>query len=207
LEYEKLFSEFIRSKAEINLSLREPKFQTSDSALSNTQISAPPVSLKSPHESPGSWLDSGFRTHRALAYSAILIGFFVSVAVVWYLVEHRNFQPGKPLETRRQAIESELARLNTPGAGSPGKVLLTVNLQPAERYRGAMARVTADNTTPDALVEFSLELTETSSQEYGALFLDDRHQELFSNLKADCARHAWWPGDQVRCTSQLFESW
>jgi len=205
LEYEKLFSEFIRSKAEINLSLREPKFQTSDSALSNTQISAPPVSLKSPHESPGrgSTPVLGPIGRCLLSY---LDRFFVSVAVVWYLVEHRNFQPGKPLETRRQAIESELARLNTPGAGSPGKVLLTVNLQPAERYRGAMARVTADNTTPDALVEFRLSLTEQVVKSTAPFFLMIGTGTVF-NLKADCARHAWWPGDQVRCTSQLFESW
>ena len=183
LEYEKLFSEFNRSKPEGNLSPHEPKFQPSASALSNTQISAPPVSLKSPREGTGPWLHSIFKSHRALAYSAILIGFLLSVTVVWYLVGHRIVQPGNPLEAQRQAIEAELARLNTPGAGSPGKVLLTVNLQPAERYRGVMARVAADNTTPDALVDFRLSLTEASSQEYRALFLDDRHQELFSISK------------------------
>ncbi len=182
LEYEKLFSEFIRSKSEVNLSLPAPIFQPSDSALSNTQTDAPPVSLKSPRQIPGPWLNSIFGSHRVLAYSVILIGFLLSITVVWYLVGHRTGQPGNLLQAQRQAIEAELARLNTLGAAA-GKLLLTVNLQPAERSRGAMVRVAADNTTPDALVKFRLSLPEATNQEYRALFLDDQHRELFSISK------------------------
>jgi hypothetical protein len=111
------------------------------------------------------------------------MGFLFFAALVWYLAGHRTVEPNNPLEAQRQAIEAELAHLNAPAAGTAGKVLLTVNLQPAERDRGTMARVAADNTTPDALIEFRLSLTETSSQEYRALFLDDRHQQLFSISK------------------------
>jgi hypothetical protein len=181
LEYEKLFSEFIHSKSDGILSPRPPKLQPSDAAFSSTRINAPQVSLKSPREGP--WLHSIFRSHPAFAYSAILFGFLLSVAAIWYLFGQRIVQPGNPLEAQRQAIEAKLARLNTLGAGPPGKVLLTVNLQPAERSQGAMARVAADHTTPDALVEFRLSLTEASNQEYRALFLDDRHRELFSISK------------------------
>lgn len=181
LEYERLFSEFIRSKFEDNLS-RASKSQPSESALSNIQTSVPRVSTGSPRKSSESWLHSLFRIHRALAYSAILIAFLLSVTVVWYLVGHRIVQPDNPLEAQREVIEAALARLNTRGAGLPGKVRLSVNLQPAERSRGAMARVASD-TTPDALIEFHLSLPEASDQEYRALFLDDRHRELFSISK------------------------
>ena len=196
LEYEKLFSEFIRSKSEGKLSLGSAKSQPSAATLSRSQISPPPAPLKSTRPSSSPWFQSHFKTHRLVAYATILIFCLLSVTLVWYFVTHRSAQPDNPLGARLQAIEATLARLNTPGAASPEKVLLTVNLQPAERDRGAMARILADNTTPEGLIQFRLSLTEASSQEYRALFLNDRHQELFSISKLTAQRTA--DGPEIR---------
>lgn len=174
-EYEQLFSQFIRSKSPSEL-----KSQPRESALSETESNAPQVRLESPPARPRWSLFQIFATHRALAYSVIMIGFLLSVAAILY-VGNRLVQPGSPLDAQRQAMEAELARLNTPGAAL--QLALSVNLQPAERNRGAMARVAANDTRPDALIEFRLGLTEASNQEYRALFLDDRHRELFSISK------------------------
>lgn len=48
-----------------------------------------------------------------------------------------------------------------------------------------MARVSAAHTTPDEMIEFRLNLIKPSTQEYRAIFRDDRQNELFSisNLK------------------------
>ncbi|HKO44467.1 MAG TPA: hypothetical protein VJU84_14410 [Pyrinomonadaceae bacterium] len=185
-DYEKLFSEFIHSRSKANLSSPALKRQSGDSELSNTQIGSPPVLLKSSRQGLGPWIEYVFRGHRHFAYAVVLIGFLLSVTVVLYLVGDRIVRPRLLLEAKRQAIEAQLARLNAPGAGRPEKVLVTIKLQPAERNRGAMARVAADRTTPDALLEFRLSLTEAKSQNYRAVFFDDQHKELFSisNLSA-----------------------
>jgi len=180
LEYEQLFRQFIRSKSEGNLSRHGQKSESSDSASSDIEINAPPVPLKPERARFGSWFRASFR-NRALVYSTIMAAFLLFAVVVWYLAGQRAGQPSNPLEAQRQAIEADLAHLNA--AGTFGEVLLTVNLQPAERDRGAMARVAIDNTSQDALIEFRLSLTEASNQQYRVLFLDDRHHELFSISK------------------------
>lgn len=212
LEYEKVFGEFLRSKCAENLSSSTETFepsesvtfepsesvtsQSTESRLPTAQISVPPAYLKSPppvslislSQQSSPWFRSNFTTNRLFAYAAIATVCLLSAAVVWYLIANRTAQPDNPLGLQVQAIEARLARLNTRGAVSPEMVLLTVNLQPAERDRGAMARIAADNKTPDGLIEFHLSLTEVSSQEYRAVFLNDRHQELFSISKLTAQR-------------------
>lgn len=185
LEYEKVFGEFILSKSKGNPLPTDLK--PSELRLSTTQTSAPSESLKITRESRGPWLFFVFKTHRALAHSVLLACLLLSIVVVWLLSGHYTFQSGNnPIQAQRQAIEVELARLNATGRALPEKVVLTADLQPSERYQGAMARIEARKTTPDALIEFRLNLMQASTQKYRAVFLDDRQNELFaiSNLTA-----------------------
>jgi hypothetical protein len=184
LEYEKVFGEFILSKSKGNP--LPTGLKPSELLLSTTQTSAPSESLKITRESRGPWLFFVFKTHRALAYSVLLACLLSSIVVVWLLSGHYRFQSGNnPIQVQRQAIEVELARLNATGRALPEKVVSTADLQPSERYQGAMARIEA-RKTPDALIEFRLNLMQASTQKYRAVFLDDRQNELFaiSNLTA-----------------------
>ncbi|MFY9620644.1 MAG: hypothetical protein WAM70_11825 [Pyrinomonadaceae bacterium] len=177
LEVEEVLSEFIPSKPEVNVKLSG--LEPSEPLRVQTIPESPEVTS----ESRETWLSSVFGAHRAFAFAVLLAGFLLAIVVVWLL-----FGPAtdNSLLARRQEIEAELALLNTAGSTPREKLVSTVDLQPSERNRGAMARIEARPAKPDELIEFRLNLTQAGTEKYRAVFIDDHQNELFSvpNLTA-----------------------
>lgn len=179
VEVDEVLSEFIRSKPEVDVKLRglEP------SKPLRAQTSTTPESVKLTSESRETWLSTILGSHRAFAFAVLLAGFLFAIVVVWLLFGQFT---NNSLTARRQEIEAELALLNAAGSTPRAKLVSTVDLQPSERNRGAMARIEARSVKPDELIEFRLNLTKASTGKYRAVFLDDHQNELFSvpNLTA-----------------------
>jgi|GEM_PF-5337946 len=182
LEVEEALNEFIQSKSEADVKLTGLK--PSPASQPSTRFESMTPAGERREEA---WFWSIFRTRRALAFAVLLIGLCLSIFVAWLLFGQTRHNP---LQARRQDIEAELARLNTTSAVLAANRVWTVALQPSERNRGAMARIEAGKATPDAFIEFRLNLTQARPEKYRAVFVDDRQNELFSvgNLIAQNSR-------------------
>jgi len=196
LDYEVAFQEFVSSKhdsAKETLEIITPD----DSAKETVEIVRPDDSMKETVEiiRPPSrakpqppvithasfWRRFVFHFGPQTAYATVAIALLFLAVAIWFFAS-----PSRPdLSARnRQAIEAELARLNSAGA-APENILSTVDLDVAHRSGGAMARIAFD-TTPDKVFEFHLNLTQFGARKYRVLVFDDQRHELFAvpNLSA-----------------------
>jgi hypothetical protein len=179
VEDEGVFSEFINSRLD-------------KTELTPTTTSAPAVVAAAPVAPPrASWLArlrAFFANRPALAYS-LLAGCLVLLGSgLWYLSgwnSTRSTADASLLTMRRQR-EQELAQLNKETDTPPGNVLTAVDLEPAQRGGGTMARVGKDSFAPDGLIQLRLNLPQPTTPPYRAVFRNDRGDELFviSNLPA-----------------------
>jgi len=196
VEFEGVLSEFIRSKRQSEKVLTNANLELKQAGLRPAVNASPPARATQPKWSRrGLWLYSVFKIHPALAYSTLVAGLVLLTIALWY-IGHQLNRPDNDLLTQRQAIEADLARLNTTSSASPEKVLSIVELQSPERDKGAMARIPTSNASPDELIEFRLNPMRANAQSYSAIFLDDRRNELFaiSNLTAESSPN----GPQIR---------
>jgi len=177
VDFEKEFGEFICTKTESVGSVPELRAE-----LRADPPPRQPVTRKATSRSSGFWQRLIPVLGPAVAYPVIAIGFLLLAATIWFVVPRFTHTASAPT---RQQIEAELARLNSSGV-SPSSVLSTVDLEVAQRYGGALARVTPPASSPDGVLEFYLNLTEMNKKKYRAVVFDDQHQELFAipNLTA-----------------------
>lgn len=140
-------------------------------------------SLMSPIRRRASWYPDIFLARPVFAYATIAMGLLLISIGVWYMAAHRQPSPDAAALARRKAIETHLAQLNTPSRPHPNNVV-TAALQPVQRHRGVMVRLAPGPSPSDQLIEFRVQLTQARSENYRAIFLDDRRRQLFtiSNL-------------------------
>lgn len=163
IDFERAFSDFIGTKNESAGSVQELRVE-------------PPVVRVPPSPHGKFWQRLIPALGPAVVYPTTAIGLLLLAAAIWYLVPYYQQTTNTP---SRQEIEAELARLNTPGT-VPSGILSTVDLEIAQRYGGAMARITPRSASPDGVLEFYLNLAEKSSKKYRAVVFDDRRKELFA---------------------------
>ena len=167
IDFERAFGEFVCTKTESGGgSVQELRSEPVKSV----------VTRPATHERTGFWQRLIPALGPAVVYPTAAVALVLLVGALWFLVP-RYLQTGNG--PSREVIEGELARLNAPGA-PPQSVLSTVDLEIAQRYGGAMARITPGTTSPDGVLEFYLNLAEMSSRKYRAVIFDDRRKELFA---------------------------
>ncbi|HEU4769664.1 MAG TPA: hypothetical protein VFS77_20015 [Pyrinomonadaceae bacterium] len=165
IEFERAFGEFICTKTQSGGSVQELRADPQ-----------PHITRRTAPERTGFWQRLIPALGPAVVYPTAAVALVLLVAALWFLAP-RYINPGDA--PSREVIEAELARLNAPGA-PPQSVLSTVDLEIAQRYGGAMTRITPRTTSPDGVLEFYLNLAEMSSRKYRAVIFDDRRKELFA---------------------------
>src|ERR1044071_3637359 len=206
LDYEEAFHEFLCSKHDSGKEAVEI-IPLDESAKETVEIVRPDDSMKEAVEiirpssrakpeppllaDGGFWRRFVFHVGPSAAYATVAIALLFFAVAIWFFAS----PSGSDLSAQnRQAIEAELARLNSSGA-APENILSTVDLDVAHRSGGAMARI-AFNTTPDKVFEFHLNLTQFGARKYRVKVFDDQRHELFAvpNLTAQNTEN----GPQIR---------
>jgi hypothetical protein len=172
MQLEQTFSEFVCSKAESLDTVREVRIDT----VREVRVDSPPAPpVTHPAQRTGFWPRLIPTIGPAVVYPTVAIGVLLLAGAIWFFVPYFQHSGNGP---SRQAIEAELALLNSQGA--PPSVLSTVDLEVAQRYGGAMARIKPRTTSPDEVLEFKLNLAEMNNRKYRAVIFDDRRKELFA---------------------------
>ena len=166
VEFEEVFGRFVSSR----LDKAEP---------TTAPVEAPTVFAAPPSASRFSRLRAFFANRPAPAYSLLAACLALLVSGLWYL-NSGGPAADAPSSATRQEREQELARLNKEAGTPPGIVLTTVVLEPAQRGVGAMARVDQAPPAPSGLIELHLNLPQTATPPYRAVFRNDRGDELFA---------------------------
>lgn len=173
VEFEGVFGEFVRAKR--GASAAAP-------AANAAASEATPAPAAAPRATPAargflSALRAFFRSRRALAGSALAFGALLLAAGLWFLLPRPTDEAA---HVERQEAGAELARLNAADAEHGGPVV-PVELKPTQRSGGGtLPRIVPGRLDPNALLQLRLPLTQKGTAAYRAVFLDDRHKELFA---------------------------
>jgi hypothetical protein len=180
IEFDDAFTEFIRSKEVRDnfataLNSSEPRV-AGPGRQENSSYAPPTLAGK------GSAFYALISAHPVATYVTLFAFLFLLTFGLWYLSRPRSTIPTNDdlAQAARRAIEADLAQLNTTAAIVNHKDALVVDLTPTERNKGILKRIAVDKGNEDRLIEFRLDLEQASVQPYRALFLDDKHAELFA---------------------------
>lgn len=183
VEFEAVFDAFIQS----TLEKTEPD-RAADVAAStiapiqlDTTTSHGTAPAGSPVERRPSRLRAFFARQPGLAYASLCVGLLLLAAGLWSLSRSNSNGPpaDDPLQVARRDREKDLARLNRGDEAPAGVVAAAADLEPTQRADGSMARV-VKGRAEDGLIQLRLNLTQTSTPPYRAVFLNDRGEEMFA---------------------------
>lgn len=191
LKYEATFREFLQSKPSVGSAEQRSSVET-DRIFSVETNPIEPLTKPTRAGAVVAWLGSLVPSRRILAYATAIVGLLLMVVAFWYLLSNKS---GPTHSVERRTIEAVLGALNPPGKIVAVGTGNEVQLKPIQRFDGEIPRVGVDSVTADGLIQFLLSLTEGSSLEYNATFLDEKRNELFtvSNIPV----HATANGQQI----------
>ena len=192
VESESVFYELLRAKSTGNtqesMANGHPSPAPAETSLPESEADPPSAPREKPKQAGRLGRVRAFFTFRPVwAYTALVTS--LSLLIIGGVLIGRLLLPpvnDESAQAERRAREGELARLNQDAAALNGREVATLDLTPTQRSGGAMPRIVISDANRDGFVKLRLNLMQSGTARYRALFLDDRRRELFAiqNLAA-----------------------